>query len=471
MVDEQRTARLLAKVENFKSAVEVGKVRHERDHCFRLQRYKHFDECVAATETDGAKSTDASRARALQRFADRERRGLLAKCKVWTIDDFDPVRVIGEGSFGTVYLVRRKDTEEYCALKQMNKTQMRRKNIRRGAFAERDLLADARSRWFVELFATFQDTKHVFMVMEFLPGGDLIGHLIQRKRFTRLETQFYMAELLEALDTVHKCGFVHRDVKPDNMVLSSAGHLKLLDFGLCANETTAAVNPDAGVTTESPHEEVIRDSQGVRTLGKNETSRRAQLKSVVGTPQYMAPEVYKHASGIESDIWALGIITFECLTGNVPFNSGADGIEGHRAVREKVLRHEEIFPRLLNRAMHRGYIKPMSHGFLLKVVCELEFRLSAEECRRDPFFFGIDFSRVHLMTPPIVPSVSGPGETSQFEEFEATWPTTETSALKDKTLDWAHYEFDRNAHDLQRPNLDTAELDELCASLDTAKML
>jgi serine/threonine protein kinase len=281
-----------------------------------------------------------------------------------------------------------------------------------------------------------------------------------------------MAELLEALDTVHRCGFVHRDVKPDNMVLSSGGHLKLLDFGLCANETTAAVNPDGSVTKESPHAQVIRDSQRVRTLSKNETSRRAQLKSVVGTPQYMAPEVYKRAFGIESDIWALGIITFECLTGDVPFKSEDVGIEGHRAVCNKVLRHQEIFPRLLSRAMQKGYIKPMSHDFLLKVVCELEFRLSAEECRRDPFFFGIDFSHVHMMTPPIVPSVSGPGDASQFEEFEATtWPKMETSALKDKTLEWAHYEFDRNAHDLQRPNLETAELDELCASLDATKKL
>jgi|EP00927_Polykrikos_kofoidii_P081216 serine/threonine protein kinase len=465
MADAQQAARLRAKVENFKSAVEVGKTRHERDHCFRLQRYQTFDERVASTQTDGEEASEASRARALQRFADRERRGVLARCKEWTTDDFVRVRVIGEGTFGIVHLVKGKGTEQYYALKQMMKTPMCRKNVRRGAFAERDLLAEAQSRWFVELVATFQDANNVFMVMEFLAGGDLIGHLIERKRFTKAETQFYMAELLEALDTVHKCGFVHRDVKPDNMVLTSAGHLKLLDFGLCAHETTAATIPGCSVTKESPRGAVVRDSQCVRTPA---TSRRALLKSIVGTPQYMAPEVYRGASGIESDIWALGIITFECLTGDVPFSSGNDfSADGQRMVRDRVMRHQEVFPRLLSRAMQKGFIRPVSHDFLMRVICERNDRLTAEDCRRDPFFFGIDFPRVHLMTPPIVPSLSGPGDASQFDDFQAApWPKKEMSALKDNTLEWAHYEFDRKAHDLQRPHLEAAELDELCAPLE-----
>jgi serine/threonine protein kinase len=112
MGDADRTARLQAKLANFKSAVEVGKIRHERDHCFRIQRYKNFDEHAAAANNDEGHAADALRENALQRFADRERRGVLAKCKVWTTDDFERVRVIGEGSFGVVYLVRRKDTEE-----------------------------------------------------------------------------------------------------------------------------------------------------------------------------------------------------------------------------------------------------------------------------------------------------------------------------------------------------------------------
>jgi serine/threonine protein kinase len=204
--------------------------------------------------------------------------------------------------------------------------------------------------------------------------------LLEKKRFTKDETKFYMAELLEALDTVHKSGLVHRDVKPDNMVLSSTGHLKLLDFGLCSSEPISAVHPSRGVTNDA-----VQDDRTHGNVGK---SRRAELKSVVGTPQYMAPEVYRGACGVESDIWALGIITFECLIGRVPFHSGnCVGMEAHKMVRDKVLRHQDIFPRLLGKAVERSLMKPVSRDFLLKVVCERQVRLTAEECRRDPFFF------------------------------------------------------------------------------------
>lgn len=477
MAEATKAARLQAKANNFKAAVEVGKVRLEREHSCRLQRYKCFDEHVANTSTEARDAADdASRARALQRFADRERRGVLAKCKMWTTDDFESVRVLGEGAFGVVHLVKHKGTEDYYALKQMLKMPQNRKNLRRGAFAERDLLAEARSRWFVELYATFQDANNVYMVMEFLQGGDLIGHLMKRRRFSKLETRFYMAELLEGLDTVHKSGFVHRDVKPDNMVLTAAGHLKLLDFGLCAHDPSAVDSAGAGgefsVEAEAIATDPNRGVHGTRAPSAGTPSRRGHLKSVVGTPQYMAPEVYRGASGIEADIWALGIITFECLVGYVPFHSGEKtGIEAHRMVRDKVLKHSEHFPRLLNRSAEKGYIRPVSYDFLSKVVCERHERLTAEDCRRDPFFFGIDFARLHLATPPIVPDVRGPADASQFDDdFDAApWPPPASSAMKDASLEWAHYEFDRNAYDLQRPNIDAGELDELCGSLNGGK--
>merc|ERR1719443_164684 len=105
-----------------------------------------------------------------------------------------------------------------------------------------------------------------------------------------------MAELLEALDTVHQCGFVHRDVKPDNVVLTTQGHLKLLDFGLCRQEPPVS-------TLDASNQ------------SGTETSKRKQLRSMVGTPQYMAPEVFEADYGAEADIWSLGIITYECLVG------------------------------------------------------------------------------------------------------------------------------------------------------------
>lgn len=221
-----------SKAENFKKSVEKDKARVELGQTCRNMRKERFEAYAEGRDLD-------EQLEGLRRFLDRERRGVLASCRRWRTDDFESVCVICKGSFGMVRLVKLVGSEppEYYALKQMKKSSCRRKNQRNGAFAERDLLADARSRWIVSLRATFLDQDHLYMVMEFLQGGDLLTHLQNRKTFSLEETRFYMAELLEALDTVHRSGFVHRDVKPDNIVLMANGHLKLLDFGLCMHDT------------------------------------------------------------------------------------------------------------------------------------------------------------------------------------------------------------------------------------------
>eukprot|EP00928_Gymnodinium_smaydae_P018194 TRINITY_DN16927_c0_g1_i1.p1 TRINITY_DN16927_c0_g1~~TRINITY_DN16927_c0_g1_i1.p1 ORF type:complete len:496 (-),score=110.06 TRINITY_DN16927_c0_g1_i1:37-1524(-) len=450
--EPQRDPTLLAaKAANYKAAIEGNKTNLLGDYHNRCMRYKLFDKHA---DEKGHKGEE--RQGAMQRFVDRERQAVLAGCKRWSTSDFESLQVLGEGSFGLVHLSRRRGTEEYYALKQMKKEACRRKNHRDGAFAERDLLAEAHSRWFVELFATFQDENHVYMVMEFLQGGDLIGHLMNKGRFTMKETQFYMAELLEALSTVHSHGFVHRDVKPDNMVLSSAGHLKLLDFGLCKHDPQAA--EDAA--------EAVKEAQALagaavgnrRSPATATRTRRTELKTCVGTPQYMAPEVYRGRSGIEADIWSLGVITFECLVGHVPFHAGKlQGLEAIRRIKQCVLRSSEILPELLDKCVQKKGLPPMAAKFLKTVLDDDRTRrASAEQIRRDPFFFGIDFAHLHRTTPPIVPAVTGPGDAQHFDDFEPARLPNMQGAVKDTNLEWAHYEFDRTAYELQRPQLDPA---------------
>jgi serine/threonine protein kinase len=455
-----------AKINNYKAAVEGGKGKHEREHRGRLQRYQSFEAYAAGVGKEAADAKDsasffeaaekaaAREDQALQNFTERERRGVLAKCKTWATTDFEGLKVLGEGAFGVVHLVRHKGTSEHFALKQVKKVACRRKNHRQGAFAERDLLAEARSRWFVELYATFQDAENVYMVMEFLQGGDLVGHLINKSRFTKEETRFYMGELLEGLDTVHRCGFVHRDVKPDNMVLDDRGHLKLLDFGLCKQYQVPAAKEDSSAL-------------GINAFAKaglmketKDSSRRAQLKSIVGTPHYMAPEVFQGNSGIEADLWSLGVITFECLAGHVPFHAGdLTGVDQIKKVRDKVLNHKDNTPLYLARAVQKGRLAPPAQRLLQGLLREREKRLTAEQIRRDPFFFGVDFARLHLETPPIVPQVSGPGDAAYFDDFdEHELPQNACSWRKDAALEWAHYEFDRDAYELQRPVIDAKEL-------------
>lgn len=153
-----------------------------------------------------------------------------------TIDDFESLAIIGRGAFGEVRLVRRKDNirkREVYALKSMLKDNMISKNQVHHIRAERDILTESENPWIVTLYYSFQDASHLYMVMEYLPGGDLMGLLMKKDTFTETETIFYVAEISKAIASVHALGYIHRDLKPDNILLDFNGHIKLIDLGLC----------------------------------------------------------------------------------------------------------------------------------------------------------------------------------------------------------------------------------------------
>jgi serine/threonine protein kinase len=153
--------------------------------------------------------------------------------------DFESLVVIGRGAFGEVRLVRQKGRKEepiqIFALKSMKKEMMVIKNQVDHVRAEREALAkaDSDNKWLTALHYSFVDESHLYMVMEYLPGGDLMSLLIKEDTFSESVTRFFMAEAAHAISSVHALGYIHRDIKPDNMLLDSRGHLKLTDLGLC----------------------------------------------------------------------------------------------------------------------------------------------------------------------------------------------------------------------------------------------
>jgi serine/threonine kinase 38 len=129
--------------------------------------------------------------------------------------------------------VRHKESKEVFAMKKMKKQEMEQKNQIEHIKAERDVLVKAKNPWIVDLVQSFQDSEHLYLVMEFLPGGDLMTLLIRKDILSEEDSRFYIAETILAIESVHKHDYIHRDLKPDNILLDKGGHIKLTDFGLC----------------------------------------------------------------------------------------------------------------------------------------------------------------------------------------------------------------------------------------------
>lgn len=157
-----------------------------------------------------------------------------------SIRDFEPLKIIGRGAYGEVRLCKCIATGELVAIKKMKKKDIIKKNEIEHLRAERSVLSKSSSSktqnpWIIELKSSFQDDDFLYLVMEYLPGGDLMNLLIKKDIFTLEEARFYIAETIMAVEYVHSLGYVHRDIKPDNILLDSTGHIKLTDFGLCTS--------------------------------------------------------------------------------------------------------------------------------------------------------------------------------------------------------------------------------------------
>lgn len=314
-----------------------------------------------------------------------ENQCLKAQQHEYRADDFTVIKTLGQGGFGTVYKVTYRDGEKVMALKQMPRKTLMGKNDLEHLFSETNCLATVyTSPFFPLLYSCFADTDNVYLLMEFLEGGDLITLLSQMRRFSEDMTKFYMAELVEAVDFVHRTGYVHRDIKPDNLCFTKDGHLKLLDFGLA------------------------KEDPGLFTLEEGDAARF--MRTQVGTPYYMAPEIIVQVGYTASvDIWAIGCVVFDCLVGGSPFVPSVAPGDTQSAIIRKIFKlvknYETVLPPLYTKYAERRYLSNAAVALFRGIFTAANKRLTLNEVRLHPFFEGIDFSNLLKTQPPYVPPV------------------------------------------------------------------
>ncbi|KAL7270254.1 Serine/threonine-protein kinase [Rhizina undulata] len=344
-------------------------------------------------------------------------------------EDFLTVKVIGKGAFGEVRLVQKKDTGKIYAMKTLLKSEMFKKDQLAHVRAERDVLADSDSPWVVNLYYSFQDAVYLYLIMEFLPGGDLMTMLIKYEIFTEDVTRFYMAQCVLAIEAVHHLGFIHRDIKPDNILIDKDGHIKLSDFGLSTGFHKTHDQGyyqrllEGGSNTPSENQgsrarnSVMVDAIHLTVSNRNQIntwrkSRRLMAYSTVGTPDYIAPEIFLHNGySQECDWWSLGTIMFECLVGWPPFCAE----DAHETYRKIVNWQTQLyFPEEIQ-------LSPEAEDLIRGLITSADKRLGrggAEEIKAHPFFAGVDWDSLRKIEAPFKPNLSSITDTSYFPTDE-----------------------------------------------------
>ncbi|KAI0092425.1 AGC/NDR protein kinase [Irpex rosettiformis] len=391
--------------------------------------------------------------RQLQQLGKRESAFLRLRRTKLGLDDFRTVKVIGKGAFGEVRVVQKTDTGKIYAMKTLKKEEMLKKDQLAHVRAERDVLAESNSPWVVQLYYSFQDPAYLYLIMEFLPGGDLMTMLIKYDTFSEDVTRFYIAECVLAIEAVHKLGFIHRDIKPDNILIDKDGHIKLSDFGLSTgfhkqhDSAYYARLLDSANGAQSPTS-AARNSVAVNAIHLTMSSkdqiatwkanRRKLAYSTVGTPDYIAPEIFlQKGYGNECDWWSLGAIMFECLVGYPPFCS-----ESTHDTYTKIIHFQQylMFP-------DDVHLSREAEDLIRRLITSQDRRLVVDQIKHHPFFYGVNWNAIRQIDAPFIPRLKSITDTSYFptDELEQVpeEPVGGDSAGANKDLAFLGYTFKR----------------------------
>ncbi|KAL3846793.1 hypothetical protein ACJMK2_017749 [Sinanodonta woodiana] len=312
--------------------------------------------------------------------------------EIRNLENYDILSTIGTGTFGRVVLVRQKETKNYFALKVMAITEVIRLKQIEHVKNEKEILSSISHPFIVNMLWANHDQTFLYMMMEYVPGGEIFSYLRNYGRFNNSTGNFYACEIVSALDYLHARSIVYRDLKPENLLLDREGHLKITDFGFAK-----------------------------KLLDRTWT--------LCGTPEYLAPEIIQSKGYNKAvDWWSLGILIYEMLVGYPPFFD-----EQPFAIYEKILAGRIEWPK---------HLDPVAKDIIKKLLVQDRtkrlgnMKNGADDVKRHKWFKNADWDEVaaRKLIPPIVPKVSHAGDTKNFDEYaEDDWTKARPAEEKDVT--------------------------------------
>ena len=378
--------------------VKIAKEYIERKYSIKTTKNNEINAII--DKINSLEISDEEKLKMLSELRHVESEELRKNRKKQTIRDYESIKIIGRGAFGEVHVCRVIKTGEIVAIKKIRKAELIKKNQIIHIRNEQLFMSKVKSPWIVELKASFQEDDFLYLVMEFIPGGDFMTLLMDKDKLTEEEAKFYTAELILAVESIHKLDCIHRDIKPDNILIDKNGHIKLSDFGL------------AKVSDQ------LYEKTSTKDPNYNPNKKTHQkLYSCVGTAFYVAPEVLnKKGYSQEIDWWSVGVIFYEMLVGYAPFCAQET---------------QEVCSRILN---HDKYLQIPNEIKLSKEALDLIYKMlsdsnkrlgknGADEIKSHPFFKGVDWDNIRdTMKPPFIPDLQNDYDTRYFDTFEEEEP-------------------------------------------------